>query len=436
MPELSGLRRTGLVGLVTVLAAGCASISGVAPAAAPAPSATLPPPPTVGQLAALDSATGTLRWKVPLPIDTISAPVTADGVVVVDGTRDCKLPYLTVVAYRVDTGKIAWRTTVPSSEPCSFQTAIYTSGGVIIAGGPAQTTQGLTRSCSAHRPRLSPAVGLNPATGRRRWKEPATGGAILAVTASTVLTDGTGFPCLSGFSAATGRSQWARPDTQGAPIATGGPSSAFQNSGASTDVVLALDPATGKVRWRRLVAGPAFNDTLTVIGNVVVDVATKSAFNLPIRARTVPAASASAAPATGFTEIRLDRTTITAFAASTGHQLWRTTYTENHTAVSSTTDALLVLHSAGRAPNTLEAVDPLTGVRRWLASPVDGQQLTDSIAPSPVDVTRTETAVTGYDAATGAIIWTSTATADEAFVAGGNVFLTRAAQPAHPIRGN
>ena len=200
-------------------------------------------------------------------------------------------------------------------------------------------------------------------------------------------------------------------------------------------MVVALNPATGKVRWRRLTSARDWHDALTVVGDVVADVATRSAVFEPARAQGVRAAEPSAATVTRGPgrAIELQHTTVTAFAARSGHQLWRAAYADSETSVVGTTDALLVLHSNYPATTTLEALDPMTGARRWLAPLADGQQLTQNIAASPVDVTRTDNEVTGFDATTGAALWSSPSPADGAYAAGGTVFLTQAASVKNPV---
>jgi outer membrane protein assembly factor BamB len=433
------LRYAAVLAVAALGLAGCGSLSAATQSGAPAAS-SFPTDlfPTIGHLAAWDATTGKTRWTVVLPIASVSAPVTAAGVIVVAGTRDCNLRYLTVVAYRVATGKRAWLVRVPTADPCGYLTPLHLSGGVVIAGGPIESTQGLGTSCSAAQPRSVPAVGLDPATGHKRWTEPASGGAILGATSSVVITDGTGFPCLSGFSGATGKTRWARADPNGEPQLTAGGAGVFQNAVSGKDVIRALDPTTGRLRWSRSVSGRGFFDSLVIAGNVVADVATKSVFDPAVRTSVAPAAAPSAVAATSAPGPRAptERTVVIAFDLVTGHQLWRRAYAEDITDVAATSDALLVLHLRRPGLTKVEALQPRTGVRRWLAAPVDGALLTQNLAASPIDVTLNGRVARALSASTGELLWTSPTMADSAFTAGSTAYLVRVAPPKHPHRGN
>jgi quinoprotein glucose dehydrogenase len=98
-------------------------------------------PPPWGTLAAIDLATGTIRWQVPLGsmafglirgLPNLGGPiVTAGGLVFIAAARDDKLR-----AFDVHTGRELWQTPLPTGGQATPMT--YVAGGrqiVVIAAG-------------------------------------------------------------------------------------------------------------------------------------------------------------------------------------------------------------------------------------------------------------------------------------------------------------
>jgi outer membrane protein assembly factor BamB len=69
-----------------------------------------------GALVGVDARTGRQQWRTPVPMASVSAPVTGRGLVVVVGTRDCEDPHLSVVAVDAKTGQPAWQRSVASEK--------------------------------------------------------------------------------------------------------------------------------------------------------------------------------------------------------------------------------------------------------------------------------------------------------------------------------
>jgi outer membrane protein assembly factor BamB len=68
-----------------------------------------------GALVGVDARTGRQVWRTPVPMASVSAPVTGHGLVVVAGTRDCNDAHLSVVAVDAKTGRPAWQRSVGAS---------------------------------------------------------------------------------------------------------------------------------------------------------------------------------------------------------------------------------------------------------------------------------------------------------------------------------
>jgi outer membrane protein assembly factor BamB len=149
---------------------------------------------------AVDARTGRQVWRTPVPMASVSAPVTGRGLVVVAGVRDCADPHLTVVAVDARRGQPAWQRSVAAENPCAFGLQLRLAGDVVVAGGPNpdELPPGLAHpgdTCNHPAAAHSRATGLDLATGRPRWQAPTTAGAVFAASASIVIAASTSPGC-------------------------------------------------------------------------------------------------------------------------------------------------------------------------------------------------------------------------------------------------
>jgi outer membrane protein assembly factor BamB len=199
---------------------------------------------------------GALRWQVPL--DDFMLADAVSGVELVadaDGDAVYLAQGIKVAAFAVATGALRWVVKVPPTEPFESFTL---AGPPVVAG-----KRLLLRS------RRSRLVAVERKDGALAWAtDDREAASDVLVAGDVAVTRTMGAPELRAYARADGSLRWRRPG--GAPVAL------VRGPGTDDDApyllvdgrfAMALDPASGDVRWQVPVDGPA---RAAVLGDVVV----------------------------------------------------------------------------------------------------------------------------------------------------------------------
>lgn len=282
--------------------------------------------PQYGHVVALDLATGSERWRFDLPAGAAAErALVSEGRVYVgtsypsEGATDAPVVY----ALDQETGTLAWRTVLDPGTRLQWSPPVLAGGLLMVTDAPSRAG----RAPTAH------VHGLDAATGRPRWR-------------ADLGSDVSGFhevwPLLTR-------------DTAYVAVAPGS--------------LVAVDLATGAVRWRLLstgggvpvAAGPVQGQLIVALGNRLsaVDPATgREIWNVEAEARYGTAWPISSSD----TVYLVERSRTRALAVPSGRVLWEVgVQTEQAPTWTATT-----LYLAG--PDGLVAVEMASGRPEWAAS--------------------------------------------------------------------
>lgn len=292
---------------------------------------------------------GQIRWRAAIPVQSDmhwSPPAVADGSVFAT-TQSL------VVAFDTMTGQTRWRA----------------DAGGEISRGPAIAADVVIVQT------VSSLMAFDRATGARRWQtDDATTTGILCVSAQSgvVYAFASGRPYIRGvcaLDARTGRMLWtARTDgAESGPLGIG--EGAGTVAAVDNDILFALDPATGAIRWRTSIRGYMANP-----------------FVGPTAVATIGAAGV-----------------VEAFDIATGAPLW--TFKANQADYATMHNDLVYVggghwyggYSAGR----VQSIDLRTGRSRWAA----GATGAPPVYANTTIFTADKRKVCALDAATGAQKW-------------------------------
>ena len=227
-----------------------------------------------GSLAALDPATGGVRWTA-APPDYVgfAAPVLDAAHVYVGTSVMGGGVRVAVYAHDRATGQVVWTATVGADWP--YRSSVR---GLTLAGGTlyAAATQCLINACGDA---VSWVIALDPATGAERWRlrlsDPSRRQTLLVdpVTAARGLLFASDYGGNSAWGVDPGarRVVWRTAFTPGWTGPAAAPaldSTGMVYVGSGDTYAYALDAATGAVRWRTVLHG-SINE-LTLCGQHVV----------------------------------------------------------------------------------------------------------------------------------------------------------------------
>jgi len=380
--------------------------SGSQPVGAP----PLPIAPGDGALVAVDARTGRQLWRTPVPMASVSAPVTGRGLVVVAGTRDCNDPHLSVVAVNAKTGQPTWQRSVAADNPCSFTPPLRLAEDVVVVGGPDPDVGGGVakpgNACDHPVAVNSAATGLDLATGSPRWQAPAAAGRILAASAGTVIADSASPGCLVGLNPATGQIRWTvAPPVIPFDLHTGGNIAVGQGEDGPSLAAIGLDCGTGKTRWTTAV--PEGDNAGPVEAGHAAAVATSE---------------------------QGPNITLTALATATGRQLWHDSIQANQVWTTIGPGIVVITrfsHPVDHA--TIESRDPRTGVRRWQSGDIGG--VGSPVTDGATIVTYSQRDARGFGTADGHQLWKVPGSYDAAAVTTDAAYLAQSKPPKNPPGG-
>ncbi|MGA4538579.1 PQQ-binding-like beta-propeller repeat protein [Uniformispora flossi] len=269
--------------------------------------------------------------------------------------------------------------------------------------------------------------GLDAATGAERWRLP---GMTVEATTSPVVVDGVIYSAtlpayrqdaeLWAFTAAEGRVLWKLP-VEGAAVRTAATGGVLLHRGPDRKGI-GIDMAKGTVRWTAddvglSVYGEAFayQDTFVVGGSRTGDVASDGVVALDaatgrLRWQTPPELAVVELHLSGDTVYYLTKTDVGALDAATGARKWSTAAPTaasgdiHHWATGH--GAVYITSGTVKTEGVLTAFDTTTGKPRWtVESGVENVPHGPVVDATTVYVETGGTAVTGLDPATGKPRW-------------------------------
>jgi outer membrane protein assembly factor BamB/subtilisin family serine protease len=210
-----------------------------------------------GRLLALDAATGTEKWRFTTGSNLRGAPAVADGVVFTGGGQDGGL-------YALDaaTGQVRWTLDTPD------RSTIYTAPAVV--DGVVYAATGPTSD------REDTVFAVDAATGEALWATDV-GSAVFAGPAvgdGLVVVGNAGSGELVALDVATGDVKWTygRDDDYfvGGPSLADGTVYIATTDGDGGGSVLAIEAATGELRWENARHGDGQGSTPALYGDLVI----------------------------------------------------------------------------------------------------------------------------------------------------------------------
>jgi outer membrane protein assembly factor BamB len=375
--------------------------------------------PAAAHLVALNARTGHQQWITALPMDSTSTPMLSGGTVVVAGTTDCRSGHLTVVGVDTATGRLRWRVSVGSLDPCSYSQLTFVSHGVVLTGGPyfSRTAPPKTDCAKAAKAKGVPTspVAISVATGHVLWRAPVAFASGLGATPTVAIGTDVNVTCLIGLDLTTGKVRWARNAAirpEQLLVAPTGAVLSGQKQPSGTLVLQGISVASGKPRWTATISKPG-GSTATTVGDVVTvlnapDTAVPPAVNVP---------------------------TLVSYDPANGRALWRAHGYEQFTGLFGGPGGVLI-HRQEATESPLTWLNARTGKQRWSLPPQGRGGIESAVTDGTLVAGATANTVVGLSAATGARRWTTTLENSLLGIGPGQVFVTQTVTPKNPPGGD